>query len=122
MIRTVSLADLGGFQGPGIVIRDHFRKVPENAGGAHYCLGPLRTLAEATIEVGGGFPMHDHAEMEIVSYVCLGALAHEDTLGHRGWLGPGDVQAMTTGTGIRHSEVNAGDVPVCMYQVNCRLL
>ena len=117
MIRTVSRADLNGFRGSGIVVRDHFRKVPENAGGAHYCLGPLRTLAETTIEVGSGFPMHDHAEMEIVSYVCQGTLAHEDTLGHRGRLGPGDVQAMTTGTGIRHSEVNAGDVPVRLYQV-----
>jgi redox-sensitive bicupin YhaK (pirin superfamily) len=117
MIRTVSIDGLGGHRGPGIEIRDHFRKTPENIGTPHYCLGPLRTLAETTIEVGAGFHMHAHAEMEIVSYVRNGVLVHQDTLGNSGTLSAGDVQAMTTGTGIRHSEVNGGDGRVRMYQV-----
>ncbi len=117
MIRTVSFDDLGGHRGPGIEIRDHFRKTPENFDTPHYCLGPLRTLAETTIDAGGGFPMHAHAEMEIVSYVRDGVLVHQDTLGNSGTLKAGDVQAMTTGTGILHSEVNGGDSQVRMYQV-----
>jgi hypothetical protein len=117
MIRTVSIDDLGGHKGPGIEIRDHFRKTPENFDTLHYCLGPLRTLAETTINAGCGFPMHAHAEMEIVSYVRDGVLVHQDTLGNSGTLKAGDVQAMTTGTGILHSEVNGGDSQVRMYQV-----
>ncbi len=117
MIRTVSHATLEGFSGPGIEIRDHFRMTPENEGGPRYRLGPLRTLADTTIAAGAGFPMHGHRDMEIVSYVCAGTLVHEDTLGNTGRLGPGDVQVMTTGTGIMHSEVNAGDGSVRMYQL-----
>ncbi len=117
MIRIVSHATLGGFSGPGITVRDHFRMTPENEGGPHYRLGPLRTLADTTIEGHAGFPMHAHCDMEIVSYICEGTLSHEDTLGNRGRLGPGDVQVMTTGTGIRHSEVNEEAAGVRMYQL-----
>ncbi len=117
MIRIVPHASLDGFTGPGIVVRDHFRMTPENAGGPHYCLGPLRTLADTTIDGHAGFPMHGHRDMEIVSYVCEGTLVHQDTLGNRGRLGPGDVQVMTTGTGIVHSEVNEEAARVRMYQL-----
>ncbi len=117
MIRIVSHAALGGFSGPGITVRDHFRMTPENEGGPHYRLGPLRTLADTTIEGHAGFPMHAHRDMEIVSYICEGTLSHQDTLGNRGRLGPGDVQVMTTGTGIRHSEVNEEASGVRMYQL-----
>ena len=117
MIRTVSISQLGGYSMPGIEVRDHFRKVPENLGGPHYCLGPLRTLAETTIQGRSGFPMHAHRDMEIVSYVCEGQLSHHDTLGKSGRLAVGDMQVMTTGTGIRHSEYNDGDVPTRMYQL-----
>ncbi len=117
MIRIVPHATLGGFSGPGIVVRDHFRATPENAGGPHFGLGPIRTLADTTIEGHAGFPMHGHRDMEIVSYVCQGTLTHQDTLGNRGRLGPGDVQVMTTGTGILHSEVNEEAEGVRMYQI-----
>jgi len=116
MIRTVSANGLGGYAMPGISVRDHFRKVPENSGGPRFCLGPLRTLAETTIDPGCGFPMHAHRDFEIISYVCTGELTHADTLGNRGRLAAGDVQVMTSGTGIRHSEVNDGTQPVRMYQ------
>jgi quercetin 2,3-dioxygenase len=117
MIRTVSVHGLGVHRMAGIEIRDHFRRTPENLGTPHYCLGPLRTLAETTIAAGSGFPMHAHGDMEIVSYVRDGVLVHQDTLGNHGTLSAGDVQAMTTGTGILHSEANGGDTTVRMYQV-----
>ena len=117
MIRTVSISQLGGYSMPGIEVRDHFRKVPENLGSPHYCLGPLRTLAETTIEGHSGFPMHAHRDMEIVSYVCEGQLSHQDTLGKSGRLVAGDMQVMTTGTGIRHSEFNDGASRTRMYQL-----
>ena len=115
-VRTVSVAELNGFEMPGIVVRDHFRRVPENRGGPHYGLGPLHTLADTTIQGHSGFPMHAHQDMEIVTYVCEGRLTHEDSLGNRGLLEPGDMQAMTTGTGIQHSEANEGDAPARIYQ------
>ena len=117
MIRIISHTALSGFSGPGITVRDHFRMTPENEGGPHYRLGPLRTLADTTIEGHAGFPMHSHHDMEIVSYICEGTLSHEDTLGNHGRLGPGDVQVMTTGTGILHSEVNEEEAGVRMYQL-----
>ena len=116
MIRTVSAAELGGFESPGIVVRDHFRKVPENRNGPHYRLGPLCTLADIAIQPGSGFPIHGHRDMEIVTYVCAGELSHQDRLGNRGCLGPGDVQAITAGTGIEHSERNQGGVELRLYQ------
>ena len=117
MIRIVSHAALNGFSAPGITVRDHFRMTPKNEGGPYYRLGPLRTLADTTIEGHAGFPMHAHHDMEIVSYICEGTLSHEDTLGNRGRLGPGDVQVMSTGTGILHSEVNEDEAGVRMYQL-----
>ena len=117
MIRVVSLDTLAGYSAPGITVRDHFRGTPENHGTPHYMLGPLRVLADTTIEAQCGFPEHPHREMEIVSYVSAGTLSHADTLGRSGRLRPGDMQVMTTGTGLRHSEVNEGDTPARMYQM-----
>jgi len=78
----------------------------------------LQVLNDDTIAPKAGFAMHPHRDMEIITYVVEGALKHEDSLGHRGVIEAGDVQRMTAGTGIRHSEFNASDnEPVRLLQI-----
>ena len=74
---------------------------PENV---HW--GALRVFNDDTIAGGSGFPMHPHRDMEIVTYVRRGELAHRDSMGNEGIVGPGGVQFMSAGTGVRHSESN----------------
>ncbi|HKO04322.1 MAG TPA: pirin family protein [Candidatus Acidoferrales bacterium] len=69
--------------------------------------GALRVFNDDVVQPGQGFGMHPHRDMEIVTYVLSGSLEHRDSLGHRGVIGPGEVQVMSAGRGIRHSEYNA---------------
>lgn len=116
MIDVTSLDEIGHFQNDWLDAHHHFSfgeyMNPDRMG-----LGPLRVWNDDTIVAKGGFPPHGHRDMEIITYVRHGAITHEDNLGNRGRTEAGDVQIMSAGTGIQHSEFNEEDEATQIFQI-----
>lgn len=116
MIDVASLHQLGHFRNDWLDAYHHF-SFGEYMDPNRMGFGPLRVWNDDTISASGGFPPHPHRDMEIITYVREGAITHEDNLGNRGRTEAGDVQIMSAGTGIVHSEFNLEDETTRIFQI-----
>ena len=116
MIDVRPFAGLGGADHGWLQARHHF-SFADYYDPARMNWGALRVWNDDTIAAGAGFPPHPHADMEIITYVRRGAITHQDNLGNRGRTEAGDVQVMSAGAGIVHSEYNREDAPAQIFQI-----
>ena len=116
MIELRPYNELGGAQHGWLDTRHHF-SFADYYNPKRMSWGQLRVWNDDSIAARSGFPPHPHRDMEIITYVRSGAITHEDNLGNRGRTEAGDVQVMSAGTGIAHSEMNEEDVATQIFQI-----
>ena len=116
MIKTISYETLGHADHGWLDARHHFSfggyRNPQRV---HF--GALRVVNDDRVAAGQGFPEHPHDNMEIITYVRQGAVAHRDSLGNEGLTAAGDVQVMSAGEGIEHEEFNKSAETLRLYQI-----
>jgi len=116
MIELRPFASLGGENHGWLDAKHHFSFANyHDPDRVHW--GNLRVWNDDTIQPGTGFPPHPHRDMEIITYVRKGAITHQDSLGNKGRTEAGDVQVISAGTGIRHSEYNVEDEVTQIFQI-----
>jgi quercetin 2,3-dioxygenase len=113
-VRPASTLDGGDF---GWLKAKHHFAVGPDGNPANTALGALVVWNDDEIAPGTGFGLHGHADMEIISYVRDGVVTHRDSIGNVGRTEAGDVQAISAGSGIRHSEHNLGTAPLRLFQI-----
>ena len=116
MLQLKTFDEIAGVDAGWLKAKHHFA-IDGHGNPAHRPLGNLIVLNDDEIAPHRGFGLHPHADVEIVSYIREGVLTHGDDQGNRGQTRAGDVQVMSAGSGIRHSEQNEGDAPVRLFQI-----
>ncbi|WP_394205020.1 pirin family protein [Shewanella waksmanii] len=116
MINAISYEQLGKANYGWLQANYHFSFAhyynPERMG-----FGTLRVINDDKVQAGGGFPSHPHQNMEIISFIRSGAITHKDSMGNQGVTEAGQVQVMSAGTGIMHSEYNLSKEALTLYQI-----
>ncbi|HEY7865574.1 MAG TPA: pirin family protein [Psychromonas sp.] len=116
MIKPIRYDDLGVGEHGWLQSRFHFSFAdyynPKRMG-----FGKLRVVNDDTVQSGYGFDPHPHKNMEIISYIRSGAITHRDSVGNQGVTKAGEIQVMSAGTGIVHSEYNLSREPLTLYQI-----
>jgi redox-sensitive bicupin YhaK (pirin superfamily) len=116
MIDIRRFSDLGTFQNEWLDAHYHF-SFSQYYDPNRMSHGKLRVWNDDTIKPGTGFPPHGHRDMEIITYVRKGAITHKDSMGNLGRTEAGDVQVMSAGNGVQHSEWNAEDSETTLFQI-----
>lgn len=116
MIEIRRFTDLGTFQNDWLNAHYHF-SFSHYHDPARMGHGKLRVWNDDTILAHTGFPAHGHRDMEIITYVREGAITHQDSMGNKGRTEAGDVQVMSAGKGVQHSEWNAEDESTTLFQL-----
>ena len=116
MLQHRKFSEISGADAGWLKAKHHFA-IGSYGNPAHKPIGNLIVLNDDEIAPHMGFGLHHHADVEIVSYIREGAVTHRDDQGNSGETHAGDVQVMSAGTGIRHSEHNDGDSPIRLFQI-----